>query len=254
MSFQPETPSCSFKFFETVDNFYFCTDEYFIKTAQRKEIIDLFYSPASSNDPRKPIDQINRIDELTIINKGLNTAADMLSGAYKNKTTEIDLVRRKLVTNIWSYDKNAKYIDMSGSPRDLTDDTHTSSFRDDTFTDENAKDFLVFKDYQQSGDIPSALHTDRFIPQIIANRLSYRHHLNKTLLSAKMKGRLDIRPGMIVNLDIKNLDGVDKLEKNTTMSGKYLVETVNHNRDDKGTLHCGLRLQKFGWSKGDINV
>ncbi len=254
MSFQPETPSCSFKFFETLDNFYFCTDEYFIKTAQRKEIIDLFYSPASSNDPKRPLDQINRIDELTIIDKGLNTAADMFSGAYKTKTTEIDLIRRKLVTNVWSYDKNAKYIDMSGSPRDLEDDTHTSSFRNDTFTDENAKDFLVFKDYQQSGDIPSALHTDRFMPQIIANRLSYKHHLAKTTLSAKMKGRLDIRPGMIVSLDIKNLDGVDSIEKNTTMSGKYLVETVNHNRDNKGTLHCGLRLQKFGWSRGDVNV
>ena len=253
--FQPETPSCSFKFFETVDNFYFCTDEYFIKTAQRKEIIDLFYAPASSYDPRKPLDQINRIEELTIINKGLNTGHDIFSGAYKNKTTEVDLIRRKLVTKIWGYDKDAKYIDMSGSPRNIADDTHTPKFREDTFTDENARDFLVFKDYQQNGDIPSSLHTDRFMPQIIANRLSYKHHLGKTTLAAKMKGRLDIRPGMIVNLDITNLDGVaNNAERNQTMSGKYLVETVNHNRDSSGTLHCGLRLQKFGWSKGEVDV
>ena len=256
-SYQPETPSCSFKFFETLDNFYFCTDEYFIKTAQRKEIIDLFYSPASSNDPRKPLDQINRIEDITIINKGLNTAADMLSGGYKSKTTEIDLIRRKIVTKVFTYDndKDAKFIDMSGSPRNIADDTHTSEFRKDTFTDENAKDFLVFKDYQQNGDIPSSLHTDRFMPQIIANRLAYKHHLGKTVLAAKMKGRLDIRPGMIVNLDITNLDGVaSNPERNQTMSGKYLVEAVNHNRDDKGTLHCGLRLQKFGWSRGEVDV
>ena len=253
-SYQPETPSCSFRFFETLDNYYYATDEYFIKTAETRDLRHLFYSPAASNDQRNPSDLIERIDDLTIMNKGLNTAADMFSGAYRNKTTEIDLIRRKINVRQWGYDKNAKYIDMSGNPRDTDDDTHTSSFREDTFTEENAKDFLIFKDYQQNGDIPSTLHTDRFISEIVGNRISYKHHLNKTMLGAKMKGRLDLRPGMLVNLSIKNLDGVDNAKRNSTLSGRYLINTVNHNRDDKGTLHCGLVLQKFGWSRGDIDV
>ena len=52
----------------------------------------------------------------------------------------------------------------------------------------------------------------------------------------------------------ENLDGVDNAKRNSTLSGRYLINTVNHNRDDKGTLHCGLVLQKFGWSRGDIDV
>jgi hypothetical protein len=189
------------------------------------------------------------------MNKGLDTIGDLYSGAYRNKTLEIDLVRRKTITTSWSYDEDANYIDMSGDPLDKTIDTHTSAFRDKTFTEENARDFIVFKDYQSNGDIPSPLHTNRFLPQIVGNKVSYAHHLTKTVLSAKMKGRLDIRPGMIVNLDVQQLNGIAGTPSlNTTMSGKYLVNTVNHNRDDSGTLHCGLKLYKFGWSKGDTNV
>lgn len=255
VAFQPETPSSSWKFFETLDNYYFATDEFFIKTANRNDLINLFYSPASSVDPRFRDHQVNRIEELTVLNKGLDTIDDLYAGAYKNKTLEIDLVRRTTRTTVWSYDQNANYIDMSGNLVDKSIDTHTSAFRDKTFTDENARDFIVFKDYQSNGDIPSPLHTNRFLPQIVGNKVSYNHHLTKTVLSAKMKGRLDLRPGMIVNLDIQqlnNISGVPGL--NTTMSGKYLINTVNHKRDDSGTLHCGLKLYKFGWSKGDTDV
>ena len=255
VAFNPETPSSSWKFFETLDNYYFATDEFFIKTANRNDLINLFYSPAASYDPRFRDHQVNRIEELTVMNKGLDTIGDLYSGAYRNKTLEIDLVRRRTVTTSWSYDENANYIDMSGDPVDKTIDTHTSAFRDKTFTDENARDFIVFKDYQSNGDIPSSLHTNRYLPQIVGNKVSYGHHLTKTVLSAKMKGRLDIRPGMIVNLDVQQLNGIAGTPSlNTTMSGKYLVNTVNHNRDDSGTLHCGLKLYKFGWSKGDTNV
>lgn len=254
-AYQPETPSNSFKFFETLDNFYFATDEYFIKTAQAKDLIDLFYAPSSNADGRDPSDQINRIEELNVISKGIDTANDMFSGSYKNRVTEIDFLRRKVVHNIFDYSKDAKYIDMSGNPRNLEDNPHTEAFRNDMFTDENAKDFLVYRDFQQPGDIPGSLHTDRHISQIVSNRISYQEHLNATKVQCQLKGRLDIAPGNIVNLEVQNMDGINLLSKHRTLSGRYLVVTVVHSRSkESNTLNTALELSKFDWSIGEIDA
>jgi hypothetical protein len=254
-AYQPETPSNSFKFFETLDNFYFATDEYFIKTAQRKDLVDLFYSPSSNADGRDPSDQINRVEELNVVSRGIDTASDIFSGSYRNRITEIDFLRRKVVHNIFDYSKDANYIDMSGNTRNLSDNPHTEAFRNDMFTDENAKDFLVYKDFQQPGDIPGSLHTDRHISQIASNRLSYDLHLNATKVQCQLKGRLDIMPGMIVNLDVQNMDGVNTLSKHTNLSGKYLVVGTIHARSkESNTLNTALELAKFDWSKGDVDA
>ena len=254
-AYQSETPSNSFKFFETLDNFYFATDEYFIKTAQTQDLIDLFYSPSSNADGRNPDDQINRVEELNIISRGIDTANDMMSGAYTNRVTEIDLVRRKIVNNLFDYSKDAKYIDMSGNRVNLDDNPHTAQFREDTFTEENAKDFLVYKDYQQAGDIPGSLHTDRHVSKIVSNRLSYQQHLNATKVQCQMKGRLDIMPGMIVNLDVQNMDGINTLSRHTNLSGRYLVVATLHSRSkESNTLNTALELSKFDWSKGEVDA
>jgi hypothetical protein len=66
---------------------------------------------------------------------------------------------------------------------------------------------------------------------------------------AGLKGRLDIRPGMIVDLQIKNLDGISaSIGINQTMSGRYLVQSTMHSRDDEGTLNTMLKMAKFDWS------
>ena len=252
--YQPETPSQTFRFFETLENYYFATDEYFVQYARRSNTKTFFYSPASSIDPRQPEDQLNRIEDLRIINKGIDTATDIFSGSYRTRVMELDLIRRTINRFDFDYSTDARYIDMSGEPRRLEDNPHTEQFRNDTFTEENAKEFIVFRDYTRNGDIPSSLHTDRFISEIIANRVSYYHHLNNTILSISLKGRLDLRPGEIISLDIKNLSGAGGVDKNDTLSGKYLIKITSHKRDNVGILNTNLQVVKFDWSRGSDNV
>ena len=248
------SPSQTFRFFETLENYYFATDEYFIKDVSDADVINLFYSPASSLDPTRPQDQLNRIENLQIISKGIDAANDVYSGAYRTTVTELDLIRRRVDYLKFDYSRDAKYIDMSGSPRRLRDNPHTEQFRNDAFTEENARQFMVFRDYTRSGDIPTSLHTDKFVSQIIANRVSYYHHLNNTTVSASLKGRLDLRPGNIVNLNIKALSANAGQQINDTMSGRYLVKSTMHSRDMDGILNTSLVLIKFDWSKGPENV
>ena len=108
---------------------------------------------------------------------------------------------------------------------------------------------MVFKNYTSSGDAQSALLPDQHIPEIVHNRVSYYHHLNNTSVVAVMKGRLDIRPGMLANLDVKTFDFVNaNAVENKSLAGRYLIQSTVHTMDDQGTLNTTLKLAKFDWS------
>ena len=249
-AFNPGSPSQTFRFFETLENFYFCTDEYFIKKANNvnSRILELFFAPVVDLDGSNAEAQLNRIEDLHILSKGIDTSSDLFSGAYTNEVVEIDFVRRRFDISRFNYD-NAAYIDMSGTTRSIDDNPHTTEFRKATFTDANARRFMVFKNYTSPGDAQSALLPNQHLPEIVHNRISYYHHLNNTSLVAVMKGRIDIRPGMLVNLDVKAFDFVDSnVQNNKSLSGRYLIQQTAHVMDEQGTLNTTLKLAKFDWS------
>jgi hypothetical protein len=249
-AYNPDTPSQTFRFFETLENYYFCTDEYFIRKANNTtgKILELFFAPVTDLDAKNAEAQINRIEELHILSKGIDTSSDLFSGAYTNEVTELDFVKKRVDVKTFNYN-DSKYIDMSGITRSVEDNPHTEKFRNDTFTKKNARKFMIFKNFTSPGDLPSALLPDQHLADIAHNRVSYYHHLNNTSLVALMKGRLDIRPGMIANLSIKKLNSVsNNVEANDSLSGRYLVQKTVHSMDDQGTLNTTLKLAKFDWS------
>lgn len=257
-AYNPATPSQTFRFFETIEDYYWCTDEFFIKRANnvsandRDKIPTLFYAPVVDLDGSNAEAQFNRIEDLQVLSKGINTSDDINSGAYMNIVTEIDLVRKKVTNSIFNFE-NTSYIDMSGKPRDLNSNPHTEKFRKETFTKENARNFMVFKDYSGVGDNPSNIKNDQHFTDIVQNRVSYYHHLNNTEIVAQLKGRLDLRPGMIMNLEMKALDFVDSnVTINETLAGRYLIKATNHVMD-KGVLRTTLNIVKFDHSGQDAD-
>lgn len=250
-SYNADAPSQTFRFFETLENYYFCTDEYFIKRSNNVpgRILELFYAPVVDLDAKNAGAQLNRIEDLHILSKGIDTYTDIFSGAYTSEVVEIDFIRRRLDFSRFNYD-NARYIDMSATTRSLEDNPHTTEFREKTFTADNARRFMIFRNYTAPGDAASNLLPDQHLPEIVHNRISYYHHLNNTTLMAVMKGRLDLRPGMIIDLDIKNLDSVSSsVNLNDSLSGRYLIQQTVHNMSE-GTLNTSLKLAKFDWSGG----
>jgi len=242
--------SCSFRFFETLDDFYFVSDEYLISYANRQnEILKLVYAPQISKDPRDIAQQILSVEKIHYPNR-VDTADDMYSGGYMNRVIEIDLTRRtvnSLDSQHFSYLDNANFLDMNGAPHTPESYIHTEKFTRDTFTRENAKRYIVFKDYSSAGSIPSALNSDQFIRNIIQQRTSYNHHINSTAINVSLRGRLDIKPGSVVNLEIQELNSKSNRSKNRQLSGNYLVHTANHSIQLE-ELKTNLRLIKYDWS------
>jgi hypothetical protein len=242
--------SCSFRFFETFDDFYFVSDEYLIKSAvTQNEVIRLFYAPQISKDSRdvdQQIDSIERIDYPVRV----DSAIDMYSGGYSNSVLEIDFMRRAFTPRYFNYLEQSSFLDMQGLPRTLEASIHTERYMQDSFTEENARRFHVYRDYSQPGDIPGPLAVDQHLAEIVSRRTAYQHHLNATSINVAMKGRLDIRPGNVINLEVVQLSADSERTSNPQLSGNYLVYSTEHSlKLSQGEdIFTNLRLSKYDWS------
>jgi hypothetical protein len=142
-AFSNETPSQTYRFFETLENYYFCTDEYFLKDIKQNQELSLWHGPVADFTPDKAASQINRLDNIRVISRGINSSDDMLSGAYKSEVIELDFIRRKKETLRFDYDK-AKFSDMTGSAQVITErnQPHTQEYKNQIFNYNNAKKFM----------------------------------------------------------------------------------------------------------------
>ena len=258
-SYSTDSPSSSFRFFENYDGIYFVTDEFLIKRAideaaraqnekrKPKYLVELIYLP---NVSLEPVDaEIHtRLIETFKNEYRVDTSADLLSGGYSNKAIEIDLIRRNVIERNFYYTDYLNYVGMNGETVKIGDDVHTSAFIDETFTENNAKRFMIFRDFSQVGDNPSTIRADQFYSEITSNRMFYKHHMNTTVVSVGVKGRLDIQAGKVVKIDVPEINiKQDRNEKNDQLSGNYLVEAVSHQLEEN-TLRTRVRLIKYNWS------
>lgn len=247
-SYSTESPSCTYRFFETYNSFFYVTDEFLIERGNLndEEVETFSYNPFNTLDPISPELQTSTFETFQNPSR-VDTGSDIFSGGYKNKIIEVDLTRRRVRNLNFDYTKDAKYITMDGKQSSKKGEIHTPDFIKDTFTEENAKRFLLYKDYYD--DKQGTLRANQYYPEIISNRLSYGHHLNNTTVTASLKGRLDIRPGDIIKVLVPQFVAAqnEKVQYNEQLSGKYLIRGVSHNIEEN-ILTTSLTLVKFDWS------
>lgn len=248
-SYSLDSSSSSFRFFETYDSFYYVTEEFLIKKANDNpsEIIELVYAPVGTLDPRDAALQVRLIESFTN-DVRINSISDILSGGYSNKAVEIDLIRRNMEERNFYYRDNVKYLGMSGQKASISDDVHSEEFIEKTFNNNNAKRFIIIRDFGRVGDNPSNIRADQFYTEIASNKMFHEHHLNATSVNVFLKGRLDIQAGKVIKINAPEFNIKDKKEENQQLSGNYLVHSVVHNLDGN-TLKTKLRLVKYNWSK-----
>jgi hypothetical protein len=93
------------------------------------------------------------------------------------------------------------------------------------FTDENARRFLMVRDYVDEN--AGQLRGEQFLPQIAANRLAYFNNVNAIKVTSSGAGRLDITCGDFIRVVIPEFMHVDREKQlNNQLSGVYMVESV----------------------------
>lgn len=247
-SFSKNSPSCSFRFFETFDGFFYVTDEFLIQRGVfNPQNIEVFsYNAQNSMEPDKVEMQTNTFETFSAPVR-VDTANDVRQGGYRSKVFEVDLGRRRVKTINYDYIKDAKYIDMSGEKTSIKDSIHTKEYIEETFTEDNAKRYLIFKDYYDESGF--ALRANLHYPEIVQNRNAYQHHLGQTVVTASLKGRMDVRPGDIIAVKVPKFTIEQQPDKpyNEQLSGNYMiVATQTMIQDD--LARTTFTLAKYDWS------
>lgn len=245
------SPSCSFRFFENSENFYFVPDEYLIADAIAKDNIKEFtFLPAVDKSGIDIESQLRNLIELTNTDR-INTINDMYSGAYRNNPIVIDFVNKTVTDNRYSYQESKnEFLKVTQKDMEI-EDLHSNNFINYMFTEENERRFLIYKDYQSLGDLPSSIKSEQFLPKIISRRIAYRHMLYRNTVYAKAYGRLDLKAGDIIKLKVKEFSVTgDQSGGDSELAGNYILHDCTHTFD-KDLYETSMMLTKYDWSKDE---
>lgn len=217
-----DRPSCSFRFFENADAFYFVSDEYLFEDALKRDKVFTFtYSEAIPKTGAYIEAQLNNMEHLSNPDR-FDTFKDIYSGAYKSKVFVIDLLNGEVDLKPVAYDYTKKrdsyFRTLDGQP---VVDRHSDDFIENNFNEDNCRRFMVVKDYADDG--AGQLRGNQFLPEIVTNRVAYREHLNSVKLNTRSPGRLDITCGDIIYMSIPEFALVGEKPQNKQLSGYYMV-------------------------------
>lgn len=266
-------PSSTFNFFETWDGYHFVTDEWMNEKARLnyfvKPIKKLNYFAFTGREPEDSYTQVTTIQSFEN-NRRVDVSREMFDGAYTNSFTEIDLLRHRVKEYNYKYlqstkdfiEQNKDNINLNklkavnqnfktsrGNAATVDIDIHTQDFIDETFTENNAKSFMIVRDYTSKETGSGLSKDDTFYRQSTAFKTMYMNHINATQVTITMAGRLDLVPGEIVDITVKENDVGGQPNQNKQLSGKYLIRSVV-NIVDKDNLKTVCQICKYDWSDG----
>lgn len=251
-----QSKSSSFRFFETWDGFYSVSDEWFFQKAAANGISQskvLNYSAYVDLDPLNIDEQVKSLESFVNPSR-IDSARDLAGGGYKNTFVEIDLLNHTVIRHNYAYlEGNNKFKDVKGKDASWQTDTHTEKFANEVFTNENARQFLVMRDYRDGYD-GKAFAGEKHYRELVSQRVMYNAHMSATQVQATTSGRLDLSPGDVIHVNIRELNAsTNQIEKNNQLSGRYLITYIS-NVCNSDILSTQLTLFKYDWSGANIDT
>jgi len=264
-----QSPSCTFRFYESNKGYYFVSDEELFRLAELEEpkrIFQFTYLDAIPNTLDYYEEQMKNLESFENTDR-INTLSDIYNGTYRNKVLELDILTRRtnLIDGSGQYDyfaERRRYFDVK---RDETlIDRHTTRFIEGVHSDSETsggedtdiqKRFLVIKNFTSGEDLSAdqSLSAETHYADIISHRQAYGNHIESTTVEAIGPGRFDVTAGDIIEMDIKRMQYAtgsesDSSEQNKHLSGRYLVKTVSHVLEGD-VMKNVYRLIKKDWSE-----
>ena len=242
-----DSKSSSFRFFETFDSYYFVSDEWLFKRGAINKVKEFTYSPFVNSDASDVNAQVKSLISFNN-NRRADVASELLGGAYQNSVFEIDLLKHTAKRYNYKYldgDKNT-FTTSTGKKANSEIDIHSKEFIEDTFSAENAKRFMIIRDYREKANA-GEFRDESYFRDIAARRMMYFQHMRATQVSASTRGRLDLQAGEVIKVLVKEMNVSGQSESNNQLSGRYLVTSIT-SIISEGVLTTGLTLFKYDWS------
>lgn len=256
---QSQSKGSLYRFFETFDGYYFVSDEWLYNYGHLNPIKKFEYSAFIDLSPDAHEQQISAFSHFANADR-VDVGGDMNGGTYYNSILEVDILRRTAKKHDYKYEDYIKdFNDSSGKRANIKNDKHTKEFIDATFSSKNAKQYMLIRDYRTfTNSFIGPLKQEYYRPDknyrdLIAKRSFYTRHSQATATSALTSGRLDLKAGEVINVNVMNNDITNKTDQNKQLSGKYLINSVDNNVED-GNMTTGLILTKYDWSTAGADL
>lgn len=248
---QPNAGS-SFRFFETATGFYFVSDEWLYEYSRRNPISVFQHGAFISLDPNDAVEQMTSLSHLGNPIRA-DVGSEMAMGAYKTTIFEIDILKRQAERYNYKYeDFLTKFKDSTGNGATIKNDKHTQDFIDATFTEENARQYMIIRDYKDD-TASKAFRAETNFRNLAAQRTFYKNHAFATSVIGMTEGRLDVSAGDVIRINTPSKNIAADKEDNQQISGRFLVTAVSNDVED-GKLRTALTMFKYDYSDAGSDV
>lgn len=234
-AYTEKSPSATFRFFETRDDFKFVTYEELIArvdtNALSEDKIYTYYDPKLNNSTPAFAMQ-NLIDYK--VTRRFNLLNEMRQGGMISRSVVLDLSKKTIEEPIYKhYESRSDQESVDENQRPL----HSSRFIQDHFSDDNViQSYIVFKDTTKP---------ESYYESILPRRMSSNYYLNSIGIYAKAYGSFKINVGDIIQIDLPRPGAATgNVEEHDTYSGFYIVESLNHTYELGGDWKVEMNLIK----------
>ena len=223
-----------YRFFETREKYYFCTHEYLINKYAGFEGLDddarnrLFFIYNTVEDNTGP-GQLIAQQSINNVNYGAKADAfvDMKEGTYRRNITELDINYRTRTTRLYDYVEES--VDMK-APEKLKL-TRSKEFVNQYMSASVAPETVLISDFPQVGQNEGEGHMLKPYQHFYENysvKPITNYHFAKNAFQIEINGRIELYPGMIINLDLYKFSTsvAGTRENDTERSGKFIVTDV----------------------------
>ena len=225
-----EDSSNSYRFFETREQFFFCTYEYLVKkyetmTATKATLDDnnLIFFTTKSVDDNTPDGQL--ISQQTVSNISYGNPSDTLTeikqGQYKRSVLEIDLLNKTTERTYYEYKDH--------TDTNILDNIaihHSESFLRDKMP--SVSKSLVLKDYNVPGQSVGVNRLYPFYREVINSRKTFTGHMSKYEIRCTISGRIGLVPGMVIFLMVDLIEVGSGNSIDVQRNGLYLVTDITN--------------------------
>lgn len=241
----------SFRWFENKRGFYFVSDEWLYEYGKLNGGAQFQYGAFISLDAEDAMEQMTSLSQFGNPLR-VDTGTQIQEGAYRVKIIEVDILKQNITDYSHSYnyvdDFLPKFRDSTGNKATVKNDIHTEDFIKKTFTDENAKRFMIIRDYKDDTSSKDFKSETNF-RSLVAQRTFYRMHALATSTVGVTDGRLDVSAGDVVRIDTLSKNISSDKKDNAQISGRFLVTSVD-NDVENGELKTIMSMFKYDWSDG----
>ena len=225
-----ESSTNNYMFFETKDNFFFCTPEYLynkykdtVKNEKALEENNLLFYTTKIADDNSPSGQLRNQQTVSDITYGdpSNSLNEITEGQYKTSMLEIDLINRTTSRTITNFEDI-----LDNMPIDKLTIPHSSEFLSDRMP--VLDEVYVLKDYNVPGQERGINRHYPFYREVINSKKLFSTHMRKHAINCSIKGRNPLIPGMVIFLMVDLVEVGESGRPDVQRDGLHMVTDITN--------------------------